>query len=147
MKSNASTPEGYIDSLPEDRRNAIKEVRKVILKNLPKGYEEAMNWGMITYQIPLATYPITYNKQPLMYAALGSQKNYMAVYLMGLYANSKEEKWFEEEYIKTGKKLNKGKSCVKFTKLENLPLDLIGKAVAKTSVEEYIKIYEESRKR
>ncbi|MCA9386995.1 DUF1801 domain-containing protein [Candidatus Dojkabacteria bacterium] len=147
MKSDAKAPEEYIDSLPKERREAIKEVRKVILKNLPKGYEEKMNWGMITYQIPLETYPITYNKQPLMYAALASQKNYMAVYLSNIYSDPKEKEWFENEYKKSGKKMNKGKSCVRFTKLQDLPLDLIGKSIAKTSVDDYIKMYEESRKK
>ncbi len=130
MRSEATTAEQYLAGLPDDRREAIETVRAVILENLPDGYEEAMNWGMITYQIPLGTYPDTYNKQPLMFAALASQKNYMAVYLTGIYVSDEARDEFERAYRATGKRFDVGKSCVRFRKLDDLPLDLIGQTIA-----------------
>ena len=117
MHSDAKTVKEYLDSVPEDRRKAISAVRKVILKNLPKGYEETMNWGMISYDVPLEIYPDTYNGKPLMYAALASQKNHMAVYLTGIYMSEKSLKDFETAYKATGKRYDVGKSCVRFKKL------------------------------
>src|SRR6266851_4559999 len=144
-KTQAATVKAYLDQLPDDRRAAISAVRDVILKNLPKGYEEAMNYGMITYQIPLERYPNTYNGQPLCYAGLASQKNHMAVYLMCVYGSKEIEAWFREEFKKAGKKLDMGKCCVRFRKLENLPLTVIGKAIKKVSAKAYIAHYEASR--
>jgi hypothetical protein len=138
MQSNAKTAEQYISDLPDDRKEAIITVRKVILKNLPDGYEEAMNWGMITYQVPLEIYPDTYNKKPLMYAALASQKNHMAVYLSGIYMSEEARKKFEAEYKATGKRFDAGKSCVRYRKLDDLPIDLIGKSIASIQVDELI---------
>jgi uncharacterized protein YdhG (YjbR/CyaY superfamily) len=145
MRSDATTVDEYLANLPDDRRRAISEVREVILTNLPEGYEEAMNWGMISYQVPLETYPDTYNKQPLMYAALASQKNHMAVYLTGVYASDAEREAFEEEYRSTGKRLDMGKSCVRFRKLDDLPLDVIGRAIAACDVESLIELVETAR--
>jgi hypothetical protein len=99
-----------------------------------------MNWGMITYQVPLKRYPDTYNKQPLMYAALASQKNHMAVYLTGIYASKRSRNKFEDEYKATGKKWDMGKSCVRFKKLEDLPLELIGKTISELGVDEFIQL-------
>jgi uncharacterized protein YdhG (YjbR/CyaY superfamily) len=138
MQSKAKTVEEYLNELPDGRREQIEEVRNVILENLPEGYEEVMNWGMITYQVPLERYPDTYNKQPLMYAALASQKNHMAVYLSGIYGDEKLRLKFEEDYKKSGKKMDIGKSCVRFRKIENLPLDIIGKAIAAYDIDTYI---------
>ena len=138
MRSEASTVDQYLAELPDDRRQAIERVREVVSENLPDGYEEAMNWGMITYQVPLETYPDTYNKQPLMYAALASQKNHMAVYLSGIYTSDVARKRFESAYKATGKRFDVGKSCVRFKKLEDLPLDLIGKTIASMEVENLI---------
>lgn len=138
MKSNANSIKQYLLELPQERRTAIEAVRKVILDNLPPGYEEVMNWGMITYQVPLAVYPDTYNKKPLMYAALSSQKYHMAVYLIGIYLDEQKRKWFEEEYAATGKKMDIGKSCVRFKKLEDLPLPLVGKAIIAYSVKDFV---------
>ncbi len=146
MQSKAKTVAAYLKELPADRREAISAVRKVILENLPKGYQEAMLWGMITYAIPLKTYPNTYNKQPLCYAALASQKNHMAVYLMNVYGHKPTEKWFRQSFKAAGKRLDMGKSCVRFRKLEDLPLDVIGEAVSRTPAEAYIRFYEKSRK-
>jgi hypothetical protein len=145
--SKAATVEDYLDELSDDRRKAIAAVRKIILKNLPKGYVETMEWGMISYQIPLKTYPETYNKRPLMYAALASQKNYMSVYLCNVYANKASEKWFKDAFKKSGKKLDMGKSCVHFKTLDDLPLDVIGETIAMTPVKEFIRLYEASRKK
>jgi hypothetical protein len=145
MKSEATTVNDYLNSLPEERRIAISAVRKVILKNLPKGIEEVMNWGMISYQIPLSTYPDTYNRQPLMYVALASQKNYMAVHLLGIYLGEETRLKFEADYKSAGKKLDAGKGCARFKKLDDLPLDLIGKVVASTTVEKFISFFEKSQ--
>ncbi len=145
VSSNAETVDDYLGQLPDDRRDAIAEVRQVILDNLPHGYVETMNWGMISYEVPLERYPDTYNGQPLMYAALASQKNHMAVYLTSVYANQVTNEWFRREYQATGRKLDMGKSCVRFKSLDQLPLDLIGRVIAGTSVDELIAIYERSR--
>ncbi len=143
MRSEATTAEQYLAGLPDDRREAIEAVRAVILENLPDGYEEAMNWGMITYQIPLETYPDTYNKQPLMFAALASQKNHMAVYLTGIYVSDEARDEFEKAYRATGKRFDVGKSCVRFRKLDDLPLDLIGQTIAAVPMERLIARVEE----
>jgi len=148
MQSKAKTVDEYLKSLPPDRRIAIERVRSTILKNLPSGYEEGMQYGMIGYFVPLSLYPKGYlNKRdvPLPFASLASQKNHMAVYLLNIYSIPKLAKWFTREYKKTGKKMDMGKSCVRFRTLENLPLELIGKAVSKTTPKEFIKIYEASR--
>ena len=138
MRSEASTVDQYLAELPDDRRQAIERVREVVSENLPDGYEEAMNWGMISYQVPLETYPDTYNKQPLMYAALASQKNHMALYLSGIYTSDAARKRFETAYKATGKRFDVGKSCVRFKKLDDLPLDLIGKTIASMKVKDLI---------
>ena len=140
MRSDAKTVDEYLAELPEDRRSQIAGVRKVILESLPPGYEEVMNWGMITYQVPLEKYPNTYNKQPLMYAGLASQKNHMAVYLSGIYADETSRREFEDEYQASGKRMDIGKSCVRFRNLEDLPLELIGKAVAGWDVNSFIQL-------
>jgi len=146
MQSNASTVEQYLSELPDDRRKSIEKVRDVILENLPDGYEEAMNWGMITYQVPLERYPDTYNGKPLMYAALASQKNYMSVYLTGIYIDEESRQNFEEKYKATGKPYDAGKSCVRFRKLEDLPLPLIGEVIGSLEVDEFITRSEHARR-
>jgi len=147
MQSNAKTVVEYLDEMPEARREQIEAVRQVILKNLPEGYEEAMNWGMITYQVPLETYPDTYNGQPLMYAALASQKNHMAVYLSAIYMDDTSKQAFEEAYRATGKRYDVGKSCVRFRKLDDLPLELIGESIASMPVDIYVQQVKEVRSR
>ena len=146
MQSKAKTVKEYLAELPDDRRESLTTVRDVILQNLPPGYEETMNWGMITYQIPPETYPNTYNKQPLMYAALASQKNHMAVYLTSIYSDVETKETFVREYKATGKKLDMGKSCVRFKKLESLPLELIGKAISSMNVQQMIEMMERVHK-
>jgi len=146
MRSEATTVDEYLAELPDDRREAIQTVREAILANLPDGYEEAMNWGMITYQVPLDAYPDTYNGRPLMYAALASQKNHMAVYLTSVYAIPGKAEAFEAAYRATGKRYDMGKSCVRFRTLDDLPLDLIGETIAALDVETFISDVEQRRK-
>lgn len=143
--SDATTVEEYLAQLPEDRRAALSEMRRVILEFLPDGYEEAMQYGMISYVIPLATSGPTYNKQPLAVASLASQKNYMSLYLMSVYGDPVEEKRFKGEYEKSGKKLDMGKSCVRFRRLDDLPLDVIERTIARASVDKFMRAYEKAR--
>ncbi len=138
MRSEATSVEEYLAALPEQRREAIAAVRQVILDRLPEGYEESMNWGMISYEVPLSTAPDTYNGKPLMYAALASQKNHMAVYLTAIYMDEVARERFEAEYRATGKRFDAGKSCVRFRELADLPLDLLGEAIASLPVDEFV---------
>lgn len=147
MRSNATTVEEYLASLPQDRREAISAVRSVILDRLPDGYEEEMRWGMISYEVPLAIQPDTYNGKPLMYAALASQKRHMAVYLSGVYADATVREDFEEAYRATGKRMDMGKSCVRFRRLDDLPLEIIGEAVARYPVNDFVDLYHRARRR
>ncbi len=147
MQSNVSSVEKYLTELPEERQVVLRKVREVVLENLPEGYEETMNRGMISYEIPLERYPDTYNKKPLMYAALAAQKNHMALYLTGIYTSEKDSKSFESKYRATGKRYDVGKSCVRFRKLEDLPLDLIGKVIAAVPVDELIRRVEKVHKK
>jgi hypothetical protein len=145
MQSDAATVEDYLASLPDDRRPAIGAVRDVVNAHLPDGYVEQMDWGMISWVVPLADYPTTYNKRPLCYAGLASQKNHMALYLMGLYTDGPEERWFREQHAERGLRLDMGKSCVRFRRIEDLPLDVVGEAIAKIEPGEFIARYEASR--
>jgi uncharacterized protein YdhG (YjbR/CyaY superfamily) len=138
MRSKALSVEEYLAELPEDRRKAIQAVRQVILNNLPKGYEEVMNWVMITYQVPLEIFPLTYNGKPLLYAALASQKNHMAIYLTGIYMDGEAQQKFESAYRATGKRYDVGKSCVRFKKIEDLPLDLIGDSICSLEMNDFV---------
>jgi uncharacterized protein YdhG (YjbR/CyaY superfamily) len=142
MQSKADTVKQYLNELPNDRKKAISIVRQTILENLPYGYDEVINWGMITYEVPLETYPNTYNGKPLMYAALASQKNHMAVYLMGCYMEPENRNEFEKAYNKSGKRFDAGKSCIRFKKIDDLPLDLLGKTIASMDVNEFIELVE-----
>ena len=145
MQSAAETVEQYLAELDGIRRQAVSVVRSVILDNLPNGYEETMQFGMITYVVPLNVLADTYNGQPLMYIGLASQKRYMSLYLTSVYADKSAEEWFRNRYAATGKRLNMGKSCVRFKKSDELPLELIGEVVAKTSMAEFVEIYRASR--
>ncbi len=140
--SEAKTVEQYLKELPPEKSEVISRVRDVILENLPEGYQETMNWGMISYEIPLERYPDTYNKKPLGYMALAAQKNHFAVYTFGVYMNPDGEEWVKKEFEKAGKKLDMGKSCIRFRKLENLPLEVIGKIAAGQGVDEFLEAYE-----
>lgn len=145
VSSTATTVDQYLRELPDDRRAAIAAVREEILANLPEGYEETMQYGMISYIIPKSRYPETYNGQPLALASLANQKNHMAIYLNNVYSEPGSKDWFRDEYAKTGKKLDMGQSCVRFRRLENLPVQLIGRAIARTSVDDFIADYEKGR--
>ena len=133
--------EDYVAAHPEDRKLAINMVRDMIRNNLPAGYEETFQQGMHSYVIPLETYPKTYNKLPLMLAGLASHKNYMTVYLMDIYGNRDDEAWFVDRYKATGK-VNMGKSCVRFTTIDDLPIELIGEGIARTPVAAFLEMYE-----
>ena len=146
MPSEVQDVEEYLAALPEDRREAITAIRKVILKNLPKGYEEGIQWGMPSYFVPLSEYPSGYNcqpDQPLPFVGFASQKNHMAFYGFCIYIDEVLKDRFVEDWEKTGKKLDMGKSCVRFKKLEDVPLKVIGDAVKRVPMKKYIKQYEE----
>jgi len=146
-KSKAETVDGYLAELLEDWRAAISAVRQVVLENLPQGYEERMQFGMIGSVIPLERNPVTYNGQALQYAALASQKNYMSLYLMNVYSDEAVERWFVDRYKDSGKRLDMGKACVWFKSLQDLPMDLVREAIALTPVDRFIERYEMSRNR
>ncbi len=145
MRSSAKTVDQYLASLPEDRRAAMQSVREVVLKNLGKGYEECMQYGMIGYVVPHSVYPPGYHcdpKQPLPFAGLASQKNYMSLYLMFIYDHPEHEAWFLDAWAKSGKKLDMGKSCVRFKKIEDLPLKVVGQAIKRVPARRFIEFYE-----
>jgi len=145
MQSKAKTVKQYLAELPDDRREALQAVRTVILKNLPKGYKEGMQYGMIGYFVPHSVYPPGYHcdpKQPLPLAGLASQKNHMAIYLMCVYGDPEHAAWFRAAWAKTGKKLDMGKSCVRFRKIEDVPLKVIGEAIKRVPVKKFIEHYE-----
>jgi hypothetical protein len=147
VSSNAQTPDELISNLPSDRQAALSAVRKVILDNLPPGYEEGMSFGMIGYYVPLERYPDTYNGQPLGIAALASHKDYMSLYLNAVYGDPDTDKWFRDRWAETGKRLDMGKSCIRFKRIDDLPLDLIGETIARVPVDAYLARYEAARGR
>jgi hypothetical protein len=141
----AATVNAYLSSLPQDRREALEAVRKVILANLDKDYEEGIQYGMIGYYVPHRVFPPGYHcdpKQPLPFASVASQKNHMAIYLMCVYGSQEQEKLFKEAWAKTGKKLDMGKSCVRFKKLSDIPLEVIGEAIKRVPAKKYIEQYQ-----
>lgn len=145
MQSKATTVEAYLAELPEDRREAIDTVRQVIKDNLGQGYEEGMQYGMISYFVPHSLYPAGYHcdpRQPLPFVCLASQKNYMSLYMACLYADETGGEWFRKEWQKTGKKIDMGKSCLRFKKVEDLALDVIAVAIRRTPVRKHIEVYE-----
>lgn len=141
----AATVSDYLRALTPEERKEIQKVRGVIRKNLPRGYREGVNYGMICYTIPLSRFSGTYNKQALCYAALAAQKHFHSVYLMNVYGHPATRKWFTSRFKASGKKFDMGKSCVHFRRADDLPLDLIGEAIARTSVDDYINFYQHSR--
>ena len=145
VMSAAKTVDAYLASLPDDKRSAISTVRDLVLQNLPEGFVEAMGFGMIYYSIPLSRYPTTYNDQPLAYAALAAQKNFNAIYLMGVYGDPARAARFKEGFARACKKLDIGKSCVRFKSPDDLALDAIAETIAGVSVDKFIEIYERSR--
>jgi hypothetical protein len=149
MENKPATVEEYLAELAEDRREAIQAVRKTILEHLPKGYEEGMQYGMISYFVPHELYPPGYHvdpRQPLPFVLLASQKNYMSLYLMCIYGGG-DEAWFREAWERTGKKLDMGKSCVRFKRIEDVPLAVIGQAIRRVPVKKWIELYESTIQR
>ena len=145
-QTKPQTVDEYLAQLPPNRLATVSALRQLILQNLPDGYQETILFGMINYVIPLETYPVTYNKQPLSYVALASQTHYVSLYLMGIYADDSSRQWFLDQYAASGKKLDLGKACLRFKTLDDLPLDLVAQAVARTSVADFISLYEASRR-
>ncbi|MBT8324437.1 MAG: DUF1801 domain-containing protein [Winogradskyella sp.] len=146
MQYKASTPADYISQIPEDRKATLKKLRETINQNLPKGFEEGIQYGMIGYYVPHSKYPDGYHcnpKEPLPFMSIASQKNFVALYHSGLYANKTLYNWFVSEYPKHAKtKLDMGKSCVRFKKMDDIPYDLVGELCQKITADEYIEIYE-----
>jgi hypothetical protein len=147
VSSKALTVDDYLAELPPERRSIVASVRDLVRRNLPEGYQETMNWGMISYEIPLERYGQTHNKQPLNYVGLAAQKNFYTLYLNAAYQDSDGRKRLAREFEKAGKKLDMGKSCLHFKRLEDLPLDVIARVIASTPPQKFIEIYEASRTR
>lgn len=151
MQSTANTPEEYINSISEDKKQIMTELRNVIRKNLPEGFEEVMSYGMISYVVPHSLYENGYHcnpKQPLPFMSIASQKNFIALYHMGIYADKDLLKWFVDEYEKRSKiKLDMGKSCIRFKKPDAIPMDLLGELASKMTTKEWITIYESAIKK
>ncbi len=151
MKSETKTPQHYVDGLPEDRKAAVETLRKEIKKNLPKGFSEEMSYGMLGYVVPHSLYPQGYHCDPtlpLPFMSVASQKNFIAVYHMGIYADPKLLDWFTKEYAKQSKtKLDMGKSCIRFKKPDQIPFKLIGELASKMSPKDWIELYELSFKK
>jgi uncharacterized protein YdhG (YjbR/CyaY superfamily) len=151
MRSEAKTPDEYIASLPDDRREAMSELRNVINSNIPKGFEEAMGYGMMGWEVPHSIYPAGYHcdpKQPLPFMGIASQKNNFAVYHMGIYRDEKLLEWFVNEWPKhSAKKLDMGKSCIRIKKAEDIPFELVGQLAKKMTPKQWIALYEQDLKR
>jgi hypothetical protein len=146
MQSTAKSPDEYFQTLPNDRKSAMADIRQALKNNLPEGFKEGMGYGMLCYSVPHSIYPAGYHcdpKLPLPFISLASQKNFIALYHMGLYANKKMLDWFVAEYPKHAKyKLDMGKSCIRFKKMDDIPLALIGELARKITVADWIKTYE-----
>ncbi len=144
-QSNATTVSAYLAELPADRRELVSAIREEILHNLPPGFAEVMVYGMIGYVIPLSEYPNTYNGQPLTMAALASQKGYVSLYLLSVYADPQLCEWFVAAQRQQGKVLDRGKSCLRVRKLDDISLPVVGQAIAKVSAKQFVAAYEASR--
>ena len=151
MQSKAKTVAEYISELPEERKNPIMKLRETILKNLPEGFEEEMSYGMIGYVVPHSLYPAGYHVNPdlpLPFINIASQKNFIALYHMGIYSDKDLLNWFVSEYPKYVKtKLDMGKSCIRFKNINHIPFELIGELVSKMTPEEWINSYENAIKK
>jgi len=145
MQSDATTVEGYLAELPADRRADIETVRRVILDHLPDGYEEVVQHGMLSYVVPLERSGDTYNGQALAVVSLANQKRYMSLYLLGVYGDEGTQAWLRERWAATGKKLDMGKSCLRFRTLDDLDLGIVGEAVARMPVDDFLAMYERAR--
>jgi hypothetical protein len=147
VRSEAATVDDYLDEQPGGRQEALRAVRSVMLDRLPFGLEEGMQYGMIGYYVPLSRFPDTYNGQPLAAAALANQKRYMALYLMGVYADPEQASWFRDRWLSSGRKLDMGKSCVRFRRLDDVPLEVVGEAISRISVDDLIAAHERNHRR
>ena len=147
VSSKAETVEAYLNELPSERRAIVERVREMVLENLPEGYAESMNWGMISFEVPLETYPETYNGKPLSYVALAAQKHHYALYLNGVYMDPEQQKLLKKGFDEAGKKMDMGKSCLRFKRLDDLPLDVVGEIIAATSVDDLITGYESVKRK
>lgn len=147
MKPDAKTPREYLDTLPEDRREVVATVRKLINAHIQKGFEEGVNYGMITWSVPRKRCPDTYNGQPLGYVCLAAQKNYYTLHLFGVYMSEEALGTLRDGYAAAGKKLDMGKACVRFKRLEDLIPEAVGDAVAAMSVDDVVGMYEAARRR
>jgi len=147
VSSTASTPQAYLAELPPERAALIGRVRDLVNANLPDGYVERMSWGMIAWELPLERYPDTYNGQPLVYAALAAQKNHNALYLSCVHASEGRTQRLRDGYAAAGKKLDMGKSCIRFRKAEELAEDVLAGAIRSVPVEAFIADHEAGRKR
>jgi hypothetical protein len=136
----------YLAGLPDERARILRELRTTILENLPAGFMEEFEGRVLSYVVPLSTYPETYNGQPLLLAALASQKTFVTLYLMAVYSDAALRTWFKHAYSRSGKRIDMGRSCVHFKKAEAIPHDVIGRAIAKVSVKQYVRIYEAARR-
>jgi hypothetical protein len=139
--SAAATAEEYLAELPEDRREVVRAVRDAIRSNLPRGYAEGMSRGMIAWYVPLERFRDTYNGEPLGLAALASQKGHVSLYLNNVYGDPATEDWFRQRWTAAGKKLDMGKSCVRFRRLDEVPLDVVGDVIARTDVDGFVERY------
>ncbi|MEQ1892642.1 MAG: DUF1801 domain-containing protein [Planctomycetota bacterium] len=147
MQSKATTVAQYLKELPADRRALVAAVRKVVLENLDDDFEEGMGYGMISWHVPHRVFPAGYHcnpKLPLPFAALASQKNYLSLYLLSVYAEPQEEAWLRKQFEQAAKSLDMGKCCIRFKTLDDLPLDVIGQAIARVSVKAHVAHYERS---
>jgi uncharacterized protein YdhG (YjbR/CyaY superfamily) len=143
ISSSAQTVDAYLAELSPAAQEVVSEVRAIVLENLPEGYVEVMNWGMICYEVPLSVFPKTYNKKPLMFAALAAQKNHYALYLTAIYQDEEKMNQLRDGFLASGIKPDIGKSCIRFKKLENLPLEVIAKLIAAVPMEQFITQYEQ----
>jgi hypothetical protein len=145
VSSLAVSVQEYLDELSPESREIITTIRDLIIENLPDGYVETMDWGMISYEVPLVRYPKTYNKKPLMFVALAAQKNHYALYLSGVYQNPQQAAKLQEGFSAAGKKLDMGKSCIRFNRLDQLHLPVIAEAIADSPLEAFLTRYEQAR--
>ena len=147
MKTAATTVEDYLEQLPAERRAVIAAVREIILRHLPAGYHETINWGMISYEIPLERYPTTYNHQPLAYIGLAAQKQYYALHLMSVYGDAQKYAQIQQAFAEAGKRFDMGKGCLRFRRFEDVPWTALGPIIASVSPDAYIAHYEAARNR
>jgi uncharacterized protein YdhG (YjbR/CyaY superfamily) len=146
FQGKATTVAEYLSALPEDRRKVVSKLRSFVKKHMPKGYKEQIGWGVITYAVPLETLPDTYNGEPLCYTAIAAQKNYYSLYLMGVYGDAKKTRQLADAYKERGRKLDMGKSCLRFKSLDEVPLDVVGEIIASTPMVTYVERYKAARK-